>query len=303
MAERLTATTRSEAWARLDAGWHRDPVLRAAAEIEPACMTLWPILVAEAKAESHVDRNPLGVVRATTRQLADLAVVDPERVTRALELLVEGEFITCDRGRLGTVSIALVEFSKWQTPRRSKGERDERSRYGPDGSRTPRMDPQQYRSDKAQDEAAPEGVCRENHPQWRRSGDGLATQDERRETGRDRSPSGDPSETPTEQPPSELVQEVFDRWAAGEERTGGLKGPRLTKGRRDKIRARLKEGYSVDQLKQAVDGYHSSPFHLGTNDRGGRYTDLTLICRSGEYVEQGIQLAAQPAGFDYAAYN
>ena len=48
-----------------------------------------------------------------------------------------------------------------------------------------------------------------------------------------------------------------------------------------KIRARLGEGYSPDQLKDAVLGCLSNPFNV---ERG--YTDIELICRSQAKVEQ-----------------
>src|SRR5215831_14030148 len=73
------------------------------------------------------------------------------------------------------------------------------------------------------------------------------------------------------------VRTVFEYWR---DKTGRLDA-KLTGEREMKIRARLAEGYTLDQLKQAVDGCRSSSFHQGDNDRGHRYDDITLICRSG----------------------
>lgn len=62
----------------------------------------------------------------------------------------------------------------------------------------------------------------------------------------------------------------------------------LTEKRKQLIRSRLDEGYSVDQLKQAIEGCLSSEYHQGKNDGGKVYDGLELICRSGEKVEQFI---------------
>lgn len=88
------------------------------------------------------------------------------------------------------------------------------------------------------------------------------------------------------------VLDVFQYWVEQDTRTGGTTlAKKLTNDRRQKIRARLKEGYEVEQLKQAIDYYLSQPFYLGENDRNKRYTDLTTIFRSGSKVEQGLQAA------------
>lgn len=56
------------------------------------------------------------------------------------------------------------------------------------------------------------------------------------------------------------------------------------------IIARLKEGYSVEQLCRAIEGCARSPHHMGqspdSNPNNVRYDSLTLICRSAEKVDQ-----------------
>ena len=44
--------------------------------------------------------------------------------------------------------------------------------------------------------------------------------------------------------------------------------------------ARLREGYTVDDLCRAVDGCRATPHNMGENDRGTEYNDLELICRN-----------------------
>jgi uncharacterized protein YdaU (DUF1376 family) len=81
---------------------------------------------------------------------------------------------------------------------------------------------------------------------------------------------------------SGAVNEVFSYWCTA---MGKNSLTKLTKDRRGKIEARLKEGYNVDHIKQAIDGCTRSPHHMGTNDAGTVYDDLTLICRSGSKLE------------------
>jgi hypothetical protein len=60
------------------------------------------------------------------------------------------------------------------------------------------------------------------------------------------------------------------------------------------IQARLVEGFSVEELCKAIDGYHKSPYHMGQNDRGTVYLDLELIMRDETKVQHGIEWAENP---------
>jgi hypothetical protein len=62
----------------------------------------------------------------------------------------------------------------------------------------------------------------------------------------------------------------------------------LTRDRVTKVLARLREGYSVEDIRRAIDG---AAKHAYVNDRGVRYDDLELICRSGSKLEGFIQRA------------
>jgi hypothetical protein len=95
---------------------------------------------------------------------------------------------------------------------------------------------------------------------------------------------------------------VFECWceATGRDRTK----TKLTGDRRRKIVARLGEGFTADDLCEAVKGVTLSKFHMGDNDRRQRYDDLTTILRDGSQVEKFRDLyrtgpvAAKPRGFD-----
>jgi uncharacterized phage protein (TIGR02220 family) len=55
--------------------------------------------------------------------------------------------------------------------------------------------------------------------------------------------------------------------------------------RRARIAARLKEGFTVEQLKTVVDKAKTSPHHSGKNDRGRTYQDIHTIFRDAAQVE------------------
>lgn len=80
------------------------------------------------------------------------------------------------------------------------------------------------------------------------------------------------------------VAAVFTYWRERREEMLGVgDGPvaRMTDKRAGKIRARLKEGYTVEQLKQAVDGLLGSAWHV---QRG--FNDLEMACRDQEHVDR-----------------
>jgi hypothetical protein len=83
--------------------------------------------------------------------------------------------------------------------------------------------------------------------------------------------------------PPEIVR-VFTYWQTE------LKHPTaiLTNDRQRKIAARLKEGYSVQDLELAIDGCKKSPHHMGQNEQAKIYDGIDLIFRNGSKVEQFI---------------
>ena len=60
------------------------------------------------------------------------------------------------------------------------------------------------------------------------------------------------------------------------------------------VAARLRDGWTVEELCKAIDGYHLSPFHQGQNETGTKYLDLELFMRSEEKVQKGIDFAEHP---------
>lgn len=88
----------------------------------------------------------------------------------------------------------------------------------------------------------------------------------------------------TDDAEEKVVLELFQYWLRATGRAGGQ--TKLTDKRRTRIRARLRDGYTVRDLRAAIDGCANSAFHKGENDRNQRYDDLELIFRNGENVEK-----------------
>lgn len=85
------------------------------------------------------------------------------------------------------------------------------------------------------------------------------------------------------------ISEVFEYWREH------CKHPRAKLGedRKKLIAARLEDGYSVDDLKLAIQGAALAAF---VDDKGVKHDKLSLILRGTEYVE-GFQKRAKAAGW------
>jgi len=87
------------------------------------------------------------------------------------------------------------------------------------------------------------------------------------------------------------VSIVFDHW----KKTMGHEKAVLGEKRKKAILARIKDGYSVETLCQAIDGCRASPFHMGDNKDGTVYDELGLICRDSAQVDKFCKLAEKPS--------
>lgn len=79
------------------------------------------------------------------------------------------------------------------------------------------------------------------------------------------------------------IQIIFNFWIVTMKKS---KAAKLTPKRKAKIKARLGEGYSQQDIFDAITGCKNSKYHQGENDTKTTYDDLELICRSGEKLEQ-----------------
>lgn len=83
------------------------------------------------------------------------------------------------------------------------------------------------------------------------------------------------------------IAEVFAYWRL---KTGRSIATKLLPRRAARIRARLREGYTAAQLKQAIDGCLRSPFHQGDNKQHVKYDRIKVIFRDGGQVEHFASL-------------
>lgn len=80
------------------------------------------------------------------------------------------------------------------------------------------------------------------------------------------------------------VKLVFEHWIASHGKDPSR--TKLTDPRKQKVLARLREGYTVTDLCEAIDGCKLSSFHMGENDRGRPFNLLESILANGGRVEE-----------------
>lgn len=78
------------------------------------------------------------------------------------------------------------------------------------------------------------------------------------------------------------IQEIFEFWKIT---LGKSNQTVLDNKRKAKIQARLKEGYSVDQIKQGIIGCSKSSYHIEN-----KHTDIELICRDAKHLDRFIEM-------------
>lgn len=92
--------------------------------------------------------------------------------------------------------------------------------------------------------------------------------------------------------------EIFNHWKSVMKKSNNsLLNTKRTKA----ITARLKEGYTVEQIKLAITGCSMTPHNMGQNDNSKKYDDLELICRDGSNVERFAGNAQQLAPRQFSA--
>jgi hypothetical protein len=91
-----------------------------------------------------------------------------------------------------------------------------------------------------------------------------------------------PKQAPKPSTTTKEEAELFAYW----QRAFGKPQAKPTPERVAKLRARLRDGYSVQDIKRAFDAISASPFHRGENPNGQEHVDITLICRSGAQLEK-----------------
>lgn len=72
---------------------------------------------------------------------------------------------------------------------------------------------------------------------------------------------------------------------------------------KQKINARLNEGYTVSDLKAVVDACSTSPYHQGDNSNGRKYDSVGLLFRNSIKVDEFLAMGAGASGYDKAKYE
>jgi len=88
----------------------------------------------------------------------------------------------------------------------------------------------------------------------------------------------------------EQAKEIFSYWQT----VMNHPDAKYSDGRKVKIENRLQGGYTVDQIKEAIDHCSKSPHHMGKNERQIIYDSIELICRSDEDLERFLHMIKSP---------
>ncbi len=84
------------------------------------------------------------------------------------------------------------------------------------------------------------------------------------------------------------VLQIFEHWKSV------MKHPnaKLDSNRKRKIQSALKLGFSLEQLKQAIDGCTNTAFNMGKNNEGKKYDGISVIFKDAEQIERFISNAS-----------
>ncbi len=101
---------------------------------------------------------------------------------------------------------------------------------------------------------------------------------------------GEVKTSPVSIPELNDVGEVFMYWQ------GIMTHPnaKLDRKRHSAIKGALKLGFTVVDLKRAIDGCANTPHNMGKNDEGKRYDDIGLILRDAAHIERFMANAEAP---------
>jgi hypothetical protein len=98
-----------------------------------------------------------------------------------------------------------------------------------------------------------------------------------------------PASEDESQPRSLIARRLFEHWRTAVDKPAS----KFTADRRAKVESRLRDGYTEQQIRQAIDGAARAAF---VNDAGKRFDDLELICRNGSKLEDFMSRAVPALG-------
>ncbi len=135
----------------------------------------------------------------------------------------------------------------------------------------------------SQDERSSESAVDKRIPECAASASPNADQNHQKNHQKSSDPDGSEDARATTDP----VGWLFNYWRE----TCGHQHARATSDRLAKIRARLRDGYTVDEIQAAIDGAARGAF---VSDTGRRFDDIALICRNGEKLDSFITRSTAP---------
>lgn len=284
-------------YARLHFDWYRDEVLEAIADEEPAALWIWPVLIAIAKEESHATTNPTGAFERSAAGIAKASHVPLAQVQHALELLVEGEFLTTSPGSKPRVlRIELEGFAKWQTPRKGKAEQEQKRR---DASRE-NVEPRGGSVGGALPSVTETGDVEKVSGSLRSPSSVAGGDDQLEVAGCAHSTSSVPCSNCAADAveragkvSSRMVAGVFEAWAELFHRNGNTK---LDQRRRRRIEWALRE-YGREDVWRCLKGYASDPWR----HEKATHNEIATLFRNAGTFEAGLQMHGDhrpPSGGD-----
>lgn len=96
------------------------------------------------------------------------------------------------------------------------------------------------------------------------------------------------------------IGHLFGFWKETMKKSGATK---LDSKRKTAIKNRLKDGYSVEDIRLAITNCSLTPHNMGQNDRGQKFNDIELICRNAANLERFMEsnpMQAQQQSTDFA---
>lgn len=288
-----------DVWFALATRFRRDPaIVELRAEFGAKGPLVIVVLLCEAK---EIDAS--GRVEMGYRQLADEAALDgPEEAKAILQRAVDYDVLIDLELRALDFAAAFKpeSWERWQrdrTPAKSGAERTRKWRERRQAAPATAPDDQEGRDENVTDRhasvtdvTARDDVTTTDTGTGKESSETYVSSDsvERRalDVGREDPESG------TARAESRVARELFAYW---QERCRHPQA-KPTRDRLRKVVARLREGYTPEQIREAIDGAAVAAF---VDEKGKRFDDLELICRNGSKLESFIergQLATARAG-------
>ena len=242
-------------------------------------------------------RRPFTFPMKAAELLTLLASLPPDTELGGELVLAVGDELSLERS---SVTRAVTDAERARRYRERKRDASRASRDGRDGGglgevRPPKAESSEKREDFSDSpDRLDQGSVTERHETSRDGRDGGVTSD-----GAERDGSSSPvrsggrsSEVRAKgvdgEKPGEAL--VFDFWRAetGHERA------KLDPKRRRRIAARLREGFTVEELQEAIRNRRNDPFLMGQNDTGRVYDGLETLLRDAAQVERLRDLKTPP---------